>query len=240
VLLVAGLAVRGRRSRSRWDAWLPIAMATGLVAIGAVMYSPWPYYLGFYGLPFLLGPSLLLALGVSALFEGAAPGVRLAVVVGVVAVLLPPAVEAQRMAAEAGARQQAVGALAGRLQQLAAADSILTAMPYRPQQPWQGRGPALRRYALATAAATALPPAADILCSEAGGRLRLHDAPGLLLSFSDACGSLPAPTFQVVVPYWNLRWPALARRDTAFVIQGVSLRQLMGPEVSPGVPTPHR
>lgn len=196
VTCLSGLAVAFSRPEGRQHVWLMAVLAVGLPAAGALVYLPWPYFSPFYAVPFLVGPSLLLATGVTAV-EQHAPRVRWAVYAGATGLALFAAMASAYMSRVTIAHQQVNGDLVHLLPRYASVDSILVAQPFLPQQKWQGWGPTLVRYALSVGAASRLPPAVDIGCRDIPRLLQGRLGNTLVISYSFYCGSVPGATLRL-------------------------------------------
>jgi hypothetical protein len=196
VTCLSGLAVAFSRREGRQHVWLMTAVAVGLPAIGALLYLPWPYFNSFYALPFLVGPSLLLATGVTAV-ERHAPRVRWLVYAGATGLASFAGMASAYMSRVTIAHQQVTGDLARLLPRYASVDSIVVAQPFPPQQKWQGWGATLVRYAVNEGGASRLPPAVEITCRDLPRLLRGRLGNTLLISYSYYCGSVPGATLRL-------------------------------------------
>ena len=208
--LRAGLRDPARRGISVRALWLGL----GLPVLGTLVYLPWPVYSPFYGYPFVFGSAVLLA---SALTSLQARGPRAerwggAAAVAAVVLAMPHAVHLARAAA---AQQEVMTAVARVLPEARGAQRIVAAVAALPAQAWQGTGPSLARYAMATTPGLTLPPAQDLLCGEAGKLLSDGSSGIALISFSTNCGAIPGA--QLVIrrdySYWQWEPPGL-RRDS--------------------------
>lgn len=192
------LLLRPRRARARRLAGLGLALLVPV--LGAVVYLPWPRAEAFYAFPFLAGGAVVLAAAVSALERRAAPGL----------VLLPVLAGLALCAADGGmhaelvlAKRRVNGSFARALGSLPPGDTVFVALPARaePAQAWQGPGPTLRRYAIATGVATqAAPPVVDLSCEEAFGRWQRAPRSLSLISYMDYCGMIPGPALVAESP----------------------------------------
>jgi hypothetical protein len=196
VTCLSGLAVAFRSRERRQHVWWMTAVAVGLPAVGVLLYLPWPFFLPFYALPFLVGPALLLAMSVTAV-EQQAPGARWAVYVGATGVTLLAAMASAYLSRVAIAQQQVNGDLVHLLPRYASVDSILVAQPFAPQEAWQGWGPALAMYARSVGAASRLPPTVNITCGDLPRVLQGRLGNTLVISYSFYCGSVPNATLRL-------------------------------------------
>ena len=206
---ISGLALAFRRPEDRQHAGLVTAVGVGLPTVGALLYLPWPYFNSFYAVPFLVGPSLLLATAVTAAGRYA-PRVRWAVYAGATGVALLVAMASAYMSRVTIAHQQVNGDLVHLLPRFASVDSILVAQPFPAQQKWQGWGPTLVRYAVSVGAASRLPPAVDISCREVPRLLQGHRGNTLILSYSFYCGSVADASLRLRRSFTYLDYGTLA------------------------------
>jgi len=164
-LIGVGFAAAMRATRYRLDTAALAAVAAAMPLVGTLLYLPWPQYHGFYGLPFLFGPALVLALAVAALYQQA-PRVRWAVVTAVAVMVVSTGSMAQQIAGRTRATRVVNAGVAAALLDAPAVDSFIVVVGGRADQPWQGTGATLSRYA-ATLRPDAAPPAGvEATCSE--------------------------------------------------------------------------
>ena len=174
-------------------AWV---LGLALPAMGTILYTPWPTYWALYGLPFLVGPSLLLAVAItsaerrSTRFRWTA---RVLATGCVLTVLAPSGHSARRFAA----RQEVNVALARELPAHLAADSIVVALVIPPTSGLPGIGTALRNYALLFHPPVRLPPALDAQCADVVTRFRRGLGRTVVISYGDQCGPLPVASISV-------------------------------------------
>jgi hypothetical protein len=193
IALVVGL--RTATADAEWGAHARRALVLGLAlpAIGTALYLPWPTYWAPYGLPFIVGLSVLVAIAVTAA-ERRSPrlglGVRLVTALGIVLTVAPPVHLVRRLAA----RQDVNVALARALLSRTGADSVIVALAVPPQSGIPGIGSALRKYALVLDSGARLPPALDAHCPQVSERLRRGLGRTVLISYGDQCGPLPVAT----------------------------------------------
>lgn len=203
-LVVIGVAVGWREPARRPHLKMLILLAAGLPLIGALVYLPWPYFSLFYGLPWLIGPALLVAESVTVLHGDRA--LRPVAVAGALVLVGFTTATAGRTARAMAARQQVNGALVGMLPGYSAAQIIVVAEPEVAQQAWQGTGPTLARYGAATGLAPHLPPVVDVTCQEAVGAISKPGQRALLVSYSDRCGRLTRTSRRILATYRYLDW----------------------------------
>ena len=203
-LVVIGVVVGWREPARRAHLRVLIALAAGLPIIGALVYLPWPYFSLFYGLPWLIGPALLVAESVTILL--ADRGLRPLAVVGALVLVGFTTATAGRTARAMAVRQQVNGALVGSLPDYGAAQVIVVAEPDVAQQAWQGTGPTLARYGAATGLAPHLPPVVDASCQDAAAAIATPGRRALLVSYSDRCGRLARASRRILGTYRYLDW----------------------------------
>lgn len=219
-LAVSGVLIyRGRAAHG--FAWCRVAVWAGLAlslpVFVVIAYGPWSYFQDFYGLPYVLGPAMLLAGAVTAGTRAdrrLAPGLRAACV----GIVLLGAVRALLPAQESFARRRVQGDLARFLADHAAHRPVLVMKADFQPSPWarwQDTGPTLGRYAAAVYPDAGLEPFHDTTCVvppppyAAGGRA------GLVVTYAADCGTYrhPTTTFRAFYHYLTLHPPAI-RRDT--------------------------
>lgn len=187
-----------------------LAIGIGLPLVGALVYVPWPLYSSFYGYPFLFGVVLLwsTALTVIGSLHARAKSWASAVTILAIVVVVP---ESLRLAAANAAQQEIRTGLAKALTKARDAEHVVVAVSIPPMQAWQGMGPSLSRYAMATTPGLSLPPARDISCVEASELLAQprHIA---VISLDTGCGDVPNADTVVSATYRYWRWepPGLA------------------------------
>ena len=203
-LAVIGVSVGWREPARRAHLKVLIALAAGLPLIGALVYLPWPYFSLFYGLPWLIGPALLIAESVTVL--QADRTWRPLAVGGAIVLVGFTSATAGRTARAMAVRQEVNGALVGLLPGYGAAQIIVVAEPEVAQQAWQGTGPTLARYGAATGLAPHLPPVVDASCQDAAGAISVPGRRALLVSYSDRCGRLARTSRRIIATYRYLDW----------------------------------
>jgi hypothetical protein len=200
ILLVVGLGVALRRGPPR-TVGVGILYLVLLCTAGGAVYLPWPRIEAFYAIPFMVGSGGLLALAATGLMGQS--WIRRTLTAGAFGLLLlPPALVARRDAAGKAALRLVNWDLANTLSTLPHVDSLIFAVPFLPDQSWQGRGPTLVRYAgavlgskAATLPVSSLPFSVDETCSTVGERLRTPPGqPEIIVSYHNWCGALPEPT----------------------------------------------
>lgn len=198
-----GVAGTERRAAFLWGGLGALSLSVAI----AVLYSPWPYFNFYYGLPFLLGPALLLGYALDELVELAG---RAAWVPWVAAslMLLASAPSTAHTAAFNLALQQVNGEGTAALGRFPGAERIVLASRDMVHLSWAGTAPTLRRYALATGVTTVPPEAVDLSCPEVGDLLSTGTQGIVYLSYHHACGPFPATTarFGRAFSYAYITW----------------------------------
>jgi len=206
-----GWALLLHRPQRRDGRLLALVLVLMVPALGAAVYLPWPRVERFYALPFLAGPVVLLGVGVTGLMRRVGP---LYALLPVVAGLTLAAADAAAHADEAVAIRQMNGTLARALGTMPGVDTVFVALPRSEfaAQAWQGPGPTLRRYAVATGVAGVNAPAVlDADCGEVAARFRGPPRRVAFISYAQACGPLPAGARTVERPYGYLNLLSLRR-----------------------------
>lgn len=220
VLLGCGLAIRlGPRA----------PVVAGIIFLllisiaGPVVYLPWQRFEAFYAIPYLVGPAGLLALAARGMMglsrSQGAPRIRAALVTGTVALLLvSPALDADRERSVRGITRVLNWELAQAVAGYPETDSLLFAVTILPDQAWQGRGPALSRYANVLFDVGKVIPAADGLCSDVGNHL--GEAPTeqeIIVSYHHWCGPIPGAEMTITQEFrsFHLKPPRVRRTRTS-------------------------
>jgi hypothetical protein len=173
VLVTAGMLASVRFPGTRKRTTILGVAGVALPLVGAVLYLPWPQYHGFYGMPFMLGPALLLAVAVDGLYREA-PRVRWAIAAAALLLLVTTGSTAQQVAARTAATRVVNAGLAGVVLEASAVDSFIVVVGGRADQAWQGTGATLERYAKALRPGALAPAGVEATCPELS-------APGAIL-----------------------------------------------------------
>jgi hypothetical protein len=175
--------------------------------VGAATYLPWRRFEPFYSLPYLVGPAGILAIAVRGMINASVSRTALAVLV-VVSILIPPAIVADRETAVRAASRLVDYDLA-QLISRAEVDSVIFATPSLADQPWQGRGRTLARYAYAMFGGRTI-PSTDESCEALSERLtHVPERRVIVLSYHHWCGPIPGTQLTVAKEYRTLtvgRW----------------------------------
>jgi hypothetical protein len=176
-------------------------MIAGLLLMplaGAVVYAPWPMRELFYGLPFMVGPVLLLALAVT--YLGRRGRAAEAVAQGLcAAILVLTALQARHLSAFRTARQEVNYELVRTLSALSAQDSAFVALQSTFVEVWRGPGPALMRYGRLLTPRGSMPAVINVRCEELPVILAAASSLAVraVVSYSNTCGPLPHPTRRI-------------------------------------------
>ncbi len=216
-ITITGVALSpaGSELRRRWSSLGVCALV--LVAVGALIYLPWPYFQSFYGLPFLLAPALLLALAITSI-EEMRPSWRWAAYAACVAIFIQGASYAAHDSRSAIAARKINRVLVSDFAQQSTADSIVVAMRFLPSQSWQGLGPTLGRYAKVVLPDQHIPAISDALCPATLPMLRQGVGNAILVTYSSQCGAFPVPARTLRYYYTYLRWPTMAPTRDSLVV----------------------
>lgn len=217
VALGLGLAHKSHALRRHFQ---PLALgALSLAVAGALVYLPWPYFQAFYGLPFLLGPAILLAVAIT-LIEELRPSWRWLVYAGCATMLAQGGIHAAHESRSAIAARMVNRSMVEDIAQHPGVDSVVVIMRSHPPaaQAWQGRGPTLYRYARAVLPGRHIPSIFEADCSAAAKLLGGGIGNTILVSYSTACGTLPASDRTARYDYTYLDWPTLIPRPDSFVV----------------------
>jgi hypothetical protein len=221
LLSLGGIIAAFRRPEAErrhllWVAGAAVVMATAF----SLLYLPWPFESLYYAMPFLIGPALLLAVGMTAIERGPAWGTRAARIAWAM-MLLATLTSTERATHGAIAVERVNGDLTAALAELDDTDSIVVGRLSRPAYAWVGTAPRLRRYILATGLADTMPPMTDRLCDDVAELVRQRPPKVAIVSYLHWCGPLPEPARQFIAtdPYLAVSWRGIdAGIDTFGVV----------------------
>lgn len=198
--------------------WSPLAVgALILPAVGALVYLPWPYFQDFYGLPFLLGPAVLLAIATTSIAR-IRPAWRWAAYAGCLAILCQGAMSAAHDSRSSIAARKVNVAVVGEFAKHPGADSIVVAKRYLASQAWQGLGPTLGRYARAIMPDQHIPALSDATCNATLPMLSQGVGNAMLVTYSSQCGAFPVPARTFRYYYTYLDWPTFTPKRDSLVV----------------------
>jgi hypothetical protein len=217
-LVFAGLLCAGLILSTRWperdQVYRKLLIASTLPIAGLLVYLPWPRFELFYGLPFLLGASLWVAILLG--HPGLDGRWRAGLTVCWLLVLTVSAVTAAELAGYTRARREANHALAVELSTRDPTDTVFVASARLAPQAWQNPAATLGRYALATHIARGMPALIDVTCdqvADAAGRWRQGTA---LYVYVGGCGGMGTPDRKIEKPFSFLDWSSARVRTEAF------------------------
>jgi hypothetical protein len=213
VTLVHGwrIALSDRDSRQSRKRLLLLSLA--LPTIGALAYVPWPLILPFYGFPFQVAESILLAVAVTAVVQRF-PRAQPLIIVICCCFLLGFSLQAYRAARQQFAREEINYQLAVGLPDFPAAASGFTGARVVFPESWRGPGPALWRYSQAVTRRRVTTRMGNIHCDQLR-QLESHGTRSLLISYSNECGTLKRPDRSYVGYFHYLELPTfLLRKDS--------------------------
>jgi hypothetical protein len=194
VVLVGGgglLYVR-RAPQAAANRWL-LAVAAGFPLVGALAYMPWPTYVPFYAIPYLIGASILVALALTGIERSASRAVLAVAHASWGMLLVLAATQAQWEAESTAALQRLNYRLVTRIGADQSIDSVFFATGRIDSQRWRGPARTLGRYAAAVQ--VRWPPVRDVLCNDRGR------APGSVVIYRDGLCPSPADVEAVVERY---------------------------------------
>jgi hypothetical protein len=215
-LAVGGWLIYSRRATHRFAlgrvaVWAGLALSLPVCVV--IAYGPWSYFQDFYGLPYVLGPAMLLAGAVTAAAgRRLAPALRIACT----GILLLGAVRALPAAQKSIARRTVQGDLAGYLAATAGHRPVLVMKAdFQPSlwARWQDTGPTLGRYAAAMYPLAGLEPFHDTTCVVPPPLYAVGGRAGVVVTYAADCGIYrrPTMTFRALYRYVTLHPPAIWR-----------------------------
>jgi hypothetical protein len=212
-LLCAGL-IRSLRWPEHGHVYRKLLIAASLPIAGLVVYLPWPRFELFYGLPFLLGPSLWVAVLLGQL--GLNRRWNAALSVCWLFVLTVSAVTAADLAAYTRARREANQALALELSARDPRDTVIVASARLTPQAWQNPAATLGRYAIATRMARTTPVLIDMPCDQTGEAAARRRRGTTLYVYAGGCGNLGTPDRRIRKPFMFFDWSSARVKTETF------------------------
>jgi hypothetical protein len=212
-VLCAGL-VLSTRWPERDHVYRKLLIASTLPIAGLLVYLPWPRFELFYGLPFLLGASLWVAILLGR--TGLDGRWRAGLSVCWLFVLGVSAVTAADLASYTRARREANRTLALEFSTRDPTDTVVVASARLAPQAWQNPAATLGRYTIATRIARTTPVLIDVSCDQvrdAAARWRLGTA---LYVYAGGCGDMGAPDRRIERLFSFFDWSSARVRTEAF------------------------
>jgi hypothetical protein len=217
-LVFAGLLSAGLIRSTRWPernlVYRRLLVASTLPIAGLLVYLPWPRFELFYGLPFLLGPSLWVAILLGR------PGLdgrwRAGLGVCWLFVLTVSAVTAADLAGFTRARREANHALAVELSTREPTDTVVVASARLAPQTWQNPAATLGRYALATRVARTVPALIDVTCDQVADTAERWRQGTAMYVYVGGCGEMGTPDKRIAMPFSFFDWSSARVRTEAF------------------------
>jgi hypothetical protein len=213
MLCAGSVASWGRANRGQIHGKLLIALT--LVLGGLLVYLPWPRFELFYGLPFLVGLGLCVAILLGEL--GRDSRWKVGLTFCWLLVLAGSALSAVGQARYMRARREVNQALALDLSKHDPTDTVIVASDGMTPQAWQNPGATLARYAIATRAAQNTPVMRDVSCdaiSGLAGQLRRST----LYVYVGWCGEIRTPDRRIERPFSYFDWHALQMKPAALMV----------------------
>jgi hypothetical protein len=162
LLVVTGCCLMLRTTRPNSSCRWLIALAVAFPLIGALAYAPWPAYLAFYAIPYLIGASILIALAMTGLQRASHWSAPATAYAYWGALLLVGAAGSHWEANSTAALQRLNFRLVTRIAADSATNSVLFATRNVDSLAWRGPAGTMKRYA--TAMQVTWPPAHDVPC----------------------------------------------------------------------------
>jgi hypothetical protein len=206
------------KDRTAWYqaiAWTLVALSLPLIVVAA--YGPWSIFQDFYGLPYLIGPAILLARAVTSVTH-LHPRLTVPMRALCVGILVFAGVRAELPAQESMARRQVQGDVAAYLAGHAGGVPVLVmASDFQATTwaRWQDTGPTLGRYAHALYPEAGLIPFRDTTCTVPPRPYVVDGRRGTVVTYASDCGAYSGPTATFRADYRSLSiHPPAIKRNT--------------------------
>jgi hypothetical protein len=200
--------------RTPGDLHRKLLIASTLPAGGLLVYLPWPRFELFYGLPFLLGVSLWVAV----LFDRPNERWRVALSVAWVFMLVLTAVSAAGLARYTRARRQVNAAVALDLSKRKPTDTVAVASARLTPQPWQNPAATLGRYAVATRVAQTMPELIDVTCDMVATPATRWQTGSRLYVYVEWCGVVGPAMLRIEEQFSFFDWASLDLETAAYSV----------------------
>lgn len=220
--------------RRDWPKIPALSLLALLPGVGAVVYSFWPRYSGFYGMPFWAGATGLLVCGAVMLQAHSRLGRLLApIVLGLIAGY--SAIVADRTVREKYALAGLTEDVARQVPGWPGADSVLVVAPNGQARHWPVKSAELRRYGQVLDAYNPQTVYLDVNCQEVMARFDQGLTRAALLNDPLACGPLPIRTGTHTRAYRYLDWVSFQWIESVLVVESL-VPALASGAAPPGIP----
>ena len=227
LLLLIGWKLLLSEAESKQPLVTLLWFALALPLLCALAYLPWPEFKLRYGIPYLLGPAILVSFAVTGV-QRSVPRMAWCAVVAWAVVTVYMASEAHRYARRVEASLGMMAQLSRTLERLPAQDSVLYSVCDVPVSAWEGISPIVEKYARSEGAR--VPDSKRISCDD--GRARAAQVPrtAVIVFVSDRAQSVSQPRQSIVYVANRFDWSALTfatdtvRADIAMMPQASVLR----------------
>ncbi|MGH7579510.1 MAG: hypothetical protein ACREM9_05010, partial [Gemmatimonadales bacterium] len=193
-----------------------LLIALTLPSAGLLVYLPWPRFEFFYGLPFLVGISLCVALLLGEL--GLDSRWKLGLTLCWVFMLAGTALIAVGQARYKRAQREVNHALALDLSRHRPTDTAFVASAGMTPQRWQNPAATLGRYAIATHAAAHPPALQDVHCDSIPAFIGQRPRRGTLYVYVGWCGEVGTPDRRIEKSFSYFDWYSRGMIPGAFTV----------------------
>lgn len=219
-LVFVGMLCAGFVASWRWanrdQIHRKLLIALTLLLAGLLVYLPWPRFELFYGLPFLVGLGLCVAILLGEL--GRDSPWKVGLTVCWVLVLVGSALTSVGQARYIRAQREVNQALALDLSKHDPTDTVIVASAGMTSQAWQNPAVTLARYTIATRAARNTPVVRDVSCdaiSAIAGQPRRRST---LYVYVGWCGESRPPDRRIERPFSYFDWHTLSMKPATFMV----------------------
>ena len=213
IILAAGWTVSPVDTGLRRSHRSIAACLMAISVIGTLVYSPWPLFNFFYGLPYLIVPAALLAFAIKTINRHWPR--RLWVALSACALILAQAAAfAAYDARHAFALREVNGALVKSVATRPATNSLIVTTKAISELSWIDTGPTLGRFVAALYPSRTLLSARSVSCETMRAGNDVHVPRGsVLITYADDCGTFPHPAWSERRVFSYFYWPALSLRQ---------------------------
>ena len=218
LLVMGALAAQRLPVETRRRYWQAAALLVSVPLVGALVYSFWPRYSAFYGIPFFAASVGLFLLSGVQVSRGIRGGRWLAAAAGLVVVWYTAPV-AGRTATYKRSVADVAAKIVRTLPALPRLDTVFIVTPAQDGRRWPITSTELAHYARALQVPdSTLPAFQDASCEAVAARLQRPLEHTGVLNDVNPCGPLPHTTLRWVAVGHYVDWPALRDRpDTVMV-----------------------